>query len=584
MTEKQFDVEAFIAQFPLLAQAPNGIANLRGMILQLAIQGKLSKQNIDESVNINVTCDKKLLYKKGKALQNIKDNELLFSIPNNWCWMRLGGIGHNFGQETPRNDFTYIDVSTIDRRNGTILSPEVLSSDSAPSRARKLVKKGTLIYSTVRPYLLNIAVIDKEFSPKPIVSTAFAIIHPFEGIHSYYLYFYLKSPSFTSYVERFQKGVAYPAINDTNFFRGICPIPPLEEQKRIVAKVDELMALCDQLEAQQDAQSHNLLKASKASAQALIQPDDDHADTFQQQWQRIAKHFNTLYGSNSPLPADMQKGKLKNRTVALENILELRLLIMGLGVSGRLLEQILTTKEELENAFQTYKQDILSRVTGTEKRRLTKQFSTSTNLDDFKLVIPNHWLALELGNVSLGLNYGTSSKSQPNGKTPVLRMGNIQNGAIDWSNLVFSDNVEDNEKYRLETGDVLFNRTNSPELVGKTAVFDGLKGAIYAGYLIKVSCAKQMLNPSFLSLCLNSAYGRNWRQSVKSDGVSQSNINAKKLANFIVPIPPLEEQEAIVSKVDELMKLCDQLESLLDEQRQVAQDFSESATKQLGGW
>jgi type I restriction enzyme S subunit len=161
-------------------------------------------------------------------------------------------IGHDWGQTKPISDFTYIDVSSIDNKRGVISeSPNIITAAAAPSRARKIVKKGTVIYSTVRPYLRNIAVVDQDFEPEPIASTAFAILHPFEGIEAKYIYYYLRSPALVAYVESVQSGIAYPAISDQKFFASALPLAPTEEQKRIVAKVDELMALCDKLEAQQ---------------------------------------------------------------------------------------------------------------------------------------------------------------------------------------------------------------------------------------------------------------------------------------------------------------------------------------------
>jgi type I restriction enzyme S subunit len=141
-----------------------------------------------------------------------------------------------------------------------------------------------------------------------------------------------------------------------------------------------------------------------------------------------------------------------------------------------------------------------------------------------------------------------------------LRMGNIQDGKLDWNDLVFSSNDEEIEKYRLEHGDVLFNRTNSPELVGKTAIYLGEQPAIYAGYLIKVQC-KDGLLPMFLNYHLNSPSAKAYCYAVKSDGVSQSNINAKKLSAYPLNKPSLGEQEEIVQRIEELFAFADKVEA-----------------------
>lgn len=158
------------------------------------------------------------------------------------------------------------------------------------------------------------------------------------------------------------------------------------------------------------------------------------------------------------------------------------------------------------------------------------------------------WPIVTLSELADEFSYGSSKKSLKEGDVPVLRMGNIQDGNLDWSKLVFTSDQSEIEKYRLREGDVLFNRTNSPELVGKTAMFKGEREAIYAGYLIRVRCGDRLL-PEFLTQCLNSPLGRKFCWEVKSDSVSQSNINAKKLKSFSFPLPDITEQKEIVRQV-----------------------------------
>jgi type I restriction enzyme, S subunit len=167
---------------------------------------------------------------------------------------------------------------------------------------------------------------------------------------------------------------------------------------------------------------------------------------------------------------------------------------------------------------------------------------------------------VELGSVARDFSYGSAAKSSKAGSVPVLRMGNIQDGRLDWTDLVYTSNPSEISRYRLASGDVLFNRTNSPELVGKTAVYRGEREAIYAGYLIRVRCADQLL-PEYLNYCLNSPAGRDYCWRVKADGVSQSNINAKRLAQFEFDLPAIEEQTEIVRRVETLFAYADRLEA-----------------------
>ncbi len=170
--------------------------------------------------------------------------------------------------------------------------------------------------------------------------------------------------------------------------------------------------------------------------------------------------------------------------------------------------------------------------------------------------VPKSWVWCKLEDIVCELKYGTSEKSSSVGKIAVLRMGNITNvGTIDYSNLVYSSNDEDIEQYSLEKDDLLFNRTNSSEWVGKTAIYKDEQPAIYAGYLIRIR--PLLISPDYLNTVMNSGYYREWCYNVKTDAVNQSNINAKKLSQLMIPIPPLREQGRIVAEIDKWISLID---------------------------
>ena len=165
-----------------------GIKRLRDLILELAMRGKLVPQDPDDEVAselmFRAAVEKKAMakdrrFKRDTADRPIADSKIAFDLPVGWLWARINDVGHNWGQKTPDTAFTYIDVSAIDNALGVISAPSILNASDAPSRARKIVKKGTVIYSTVRPYLRNICVIEENYSPEPIVSTAFVALHPF---------------------------------------------------------------------------------------------------------------------------------------------------------------------------------------------------------------------------------------------------------------------------------------------------------------------------------------------------------------------------------------------------------------------
>ena len=239
-----------------LTTRPEQVKALRQFILDLAVRGKLVPQdpNDEPATELLKRIKKeKARLVKGKKIRKPKKlpviDEIPYPIPHLWFWTRIREITSDRGQCKPEAAFTYIDVTTIDKENGTIVDPKVIQADEAPSRARKIVCKGDVIYSCVRPYLLNVAIVSEGFDPKPIASTAFAVLNGYGLVLSQYLWIVLRSPFMIACVEKDMRGQAYPAINDADFSILPFPLPPLAEQHRIVAKVDELMGLCDRLEA-----------------------------------------------------------------------------------------------------------------------------------------------------------------------------------------------------------------------------------------------------------------------------------------------------------------------------------------------
>lgn len=200
--------------------------------------------------------------------------------------------------------------------------------------------------------------------------------------------------------------------------------------------------------------------------------------------------------------------------------------------------------QEVADSFAVRKAAILHKAFTGE---LTQQWRLENGVSD------ESWEEKTIGEICSSLKYGTSKKSSDDGEVVVLRMGNLQNGEIDWSNLAYTSDEEDIKKYLLKSGDVLFNRTNSPELVGKTSIYRGEMPAIYAGYLIKLDYEKNIVVGDYLNYYLNSSKAKEYYMQVKTDGVSQSNINAKKIGEFEIPLPTLSEQHEIVRLIDELL-------------------------------
>lgn len=523
-----------------------GIKKLRELILELAVRGLLVPQDPkDEPASEllkNIAAEKARLVKAGKIKKDtpqpsIEDDEKPFATPNGWEWVRVADIGYDLGQKTPDKNFTYLDVGAIDNRLGLIDKPTVLSADEAPSRARKLVKCGTVIYSTVRPYLLNIAIVEEEFSPEPIASTAFAVVHPFEGVSSGYIYRYLRSPSFVSYVESVQTGIAYPAINDRQFFSGLLPLPPTAEQRRIVAKVDALMALCDQLEQQADASlsAHQSLVETVLS---VVTVAADHAQ-FVSAWQRIAEHFDTLF-------------------VTEESIDQLKQTILQLAVMGKLVPQDPNDEPAGE---------LLKKI-AAEKAKLLKngrvrrvQTPSPVAASERPYQLPHGWEWVRLGDCGVASTGKTPSTKEAEyfiGEIPFIGPGQVSpQGAILTPDKFLSQAGLENSTEALP-GDVLMVCIGGS--IGKAAIADKkLAFNQQINAIRPINISSQYL---YFALSTERFYASVLRQA---SGSATPIINRNKWEDLLVPVSPEAEQYRIVENVGKLMTICDRLKLHLND-------------------
>lgn len=161
---------------------------------------------------------------------------------------------------------------------------------------------------------------------------------------------------------------------------------------------------------------------------------------------------------------------------------------------------------------------------------------------------------------------------------PVLRMGNLQGGKIDWSDLVYTDDEREIAKYALCSGDVLFNRTNTIDLVGKTSIYRGEQPAIFAGYLIRLKAKRDLLDSRFLNYTLNTELAKKYSLKVLSIAVGQANINGQKLRTYPIPHPPTTvEQSAIATALSDVDALLSSLDAVIAKKR----DIKQAAMQQL---
>ena len=463
--------------------------DLKNSILQLAVQGKLVPQNpSDEPASEllkriraeKVTACHAGIIKKDRKLPEIEETELPYDTPDTWEWLRLGQLCQLLdGVKMSGVKYPYLEAKYL---RGKI---EGTNIDSG-----KFVKKGTMLI-----------LVDGENSGEVFfasedgyMGSTFKVLYIPEAVYvPYVLYFLLlKKQLFRNR----KTGAAIPHLNKELFFNLLFPVPPLAEQERIVAKIEELLPLVSEYDG-------------------------------------VEKRISAL---NTEFPDKLRKSILQQ------------------AVQGKLTERDPSDEPAIEllDSIRAEKAKLIAEGK-IKKEKIIPVISEEDQLFD----IPDTWTWTTIADTCTNIQYGTSEKSAPSGKVAVLRMGNLQGGKIDYSNLVYTSNDYDIERCHLEYNDLLFNRTNSKELVGKTAIYKAEIPAIYAGYLIRVTPI--MIDSNYLNYVMQSHFFKKYCLAVKTDAIGQSNINAEKLKRFVFPLPPLAEQKRIVARVEEVLAMCDAL-------------------------
>lgn len=543
------NADRLLQHYETIADAPDAIARLRRFILDLAVRGKLVPQDLsDEPASEllrRIAEEKARLVKAGeiKKPKHLPDvEEPPFDLPKNWRWTPIREVASDRGQEIPRSTFTYIDVTAIDKEAGVVADPKVLEASAAPSRARKITRKGDVIYSCVRPYLLNVAVIETDFDPPPIASTAFAILNGHGLVVPRYLWIVLRSPFMIKCVEENQRGQAYPAINDADFAVLPFPLPPLAEQHRIVAKVDELMGLCDRLEAARTGREVTRDQLAAASLARLNAPD---AETF---------------GADTRFALDA----LPALTTRPDQIKALRHTILNLAVCGKLVPQ----DANEEPAAELLKRLSMARKE-LEARKAILRVKSAPEIGDPVFLAPKGWHWCPLVEICDVVDPNPSHRMPHyllDGGFPFISSQNFADeDKIDYSigkRVAEATVKEQRDRFAILEGAFGFSRIGT---IGKTRPLrlERDYGISHAVCVIN-PVSTQNLSMRYLRLAMSAeTVLSHARHGVQSVGVPDLGMGV--IRTMAIPLPPLAEQHRIVAKVDALMALCDQLEAGLDQ-------------------
>lgn len=390
-------------------------------ILSVAFKGILCNREGKRAQNEEIA----EIHKKNKKYVPVTDDEKLIDVPEHWVWTRLGYVTENHGQTTPTETFSYIDVGTMDNVNQRLSKHEnLVEAKDAPSRAKKIVEKGDVLYSTVRPYLHNICIVDKDFTKKPIASTAFCVMAANEKVlNNRFLFYWLLTAEF----DRFSngnpsKGTLYPAIGEKDLLNGVIPLPSLKEQKEIVEIIEDAFNALGQLDVAQSQYASDI---------------------------------------------EVLKSKL-----------------IDAAIRGKLTEQLPEdgTPEELHKQIQTEKDELIKAGKIKKEKPLAE-----IEEDEIPFDIPGNWCwcrLSDIGKTNIGLTY--HPEDIVNDGTIVVRSSNIINGKMDYNDIVkVSCPIRDNQY--LDNNDIVIcTRNGSRELVGKCAVYEGASRTVAFGAFMAV--------------------------------------------------------------------------------------------------
>ncbi len=506
---------------------------LKNSILQMAVQGKLVPQDPnDEPASVlleRIRAEKEQLIKEGKIKKEKNpsvifrgaDNlpyekvgknepvciadEVPFDIPESWEWVRLGEIfQHNTGKALNSSNksgvlLEYITTSNLywDRFELENLRSMYFTENEIE---KCQVSKGDLLVCEGGD-IGRAAIWLKDY--KICIQNHIHRLRSYVPLCTrfyYYVFFLYKYAGWIG-----GKGIGIQGLSSNALHSLLVPVPPIAEQERIVKRLEIIKPLSD--------------KYSEASEQI--------------------QELNNLFPEHlkkSILQYAVQ-GKLVPQDPADEP-------------ASVLLERIRTEKEKLIKAGKIKRDKHESVIFRRDNSYYEKVDGIERCIDDeLPFEIPDSWEWTTIGTTCINIQYGSSRKSESTGTMAVLRMGNIQNGRIDTQKLVYTSDKEEIAHYPLEYNDLLFNRTNSKELVGKTAIYKSEVSAIYAGYLIRIT---PLIDSDYLNYVMQTQFYWVYCQNVRSDAIGQSNINAEKLKKFIYPLPPLHEQKRIAKKLNSI--------------------------------
>lgn len=532
------NAERLLALYEKVADAHDAVPRLRRFLLDLAVRGKLVAQDAgDEPASEllkRIATEKARLVKAGeirkKAAQNPKMVEPPHELPSNWRWVSLGTVFlYDAGAKREPKSLDpsrwLLELEDIEKETGRLVA-RISVADRESKSTKSEFQVSDILYGKLRPYLTKVLVADAPgYSTTEIVA-----IRPFLPLCSEYCALALRRPDFVDYVTRLGQGTKMPRLRTEDAVVSPFPLPPLAEQRRIVAKVEELMALLDRLEAARTAREATRDRLTAASLARLTAPDADAADF--------------------PANAHFALATLPALTTRSDQIKPLRQIILDLAVRGKLVEQDPADNQKNQSALRPDKQ-----AESYDRRAFEERAA--------KFDLPSNWTIEPLSRVAERIVDcpHTTPKWTEEGVL-CIKTNQVRAGILDLSAPTFVS--EETYKIRIErleplADDILYIREGGVLGVGCRIPPNT---RLCMGQRLMLIRANASVTPIFLELCLNSPWIADFAAE-KTTGGAAPRVNMSLVRGYPIPLPPLAEQHRIVARVDALMALCDRLEGAL---------------------
>jgi len=543
------NAEQLLQHFELISEAPDAIKRLRGFILDLAVRGKLVEQEpADEpaaELLKRIAAEKARMAKAGdiktRKICEPSMAEAMYLLPSTWKWVALGSVfNYDAGIKTePKKldqNLWLLELEDVEKDTGRLVA-RVRASERTSQSTKSEFKINDILYGKLRPYLNKVLVADEQgYSTTEIVA-----IRPYIPLCSKYCVLALRRPDFLDYVTRLGQGTKMPRLRTEDAKVAPFPLPPLAEQHRIVAKVDELMSLCDQLEAAKAEREKCRDSLVAASLQGLNQPAVEE-ETFRE---HARFTFNNL-------------PRITTRTA---HIKQLRQTILNLAVRGKLVEQDPGDEPAAELALMI-------------KKRSRGQIQESIE-PPFSLPVGWAWRAIDtLADKVTDGEHATPPRI-PEPQIPLVTAKNVREGFMDYSKTDWVS-LETAQKAwvrcRPQVGDLLLVCVGAT--TGRLTVLREPRDMVLVRSVALIRPNSSVL-AEFLERGIRSPLLQQqiWA-SVKA--AAQPCLYINRIQSLLIPLPPLAEQQRIVAKVDELMAICDQLEAQITVTEQDSRRFLES--------